>query len=200
MASEVGIVNRALRAIGESTITSLTEGSRNANVANDIYEQHRDELLRAHPWNFATKRIKLARSANTPVYEYDYQYPIPSDFLRIVEVHDNTDGLGTLEYKMEHDATDGTVIYSFAEEVWLRYVAKITDPNKMSPDFRKALSMSMAVEFATAIAQSNTLSDLMESRYRRALSKARSNDGMEDFPEQFPAGSWVSRRFTEIDF
>lgn len=199
MASVVGIVNRGLRAVGaENTITALTDGTRNANVASDLYEEHRDNLLRGHPWNFATKRIKLARSATTPVYGWDYQYPVPSDFLRLLEVHDNSAGVGILEYKYETDATDGRVIRANADEVWLKYVAQITDPNQMPPDFRMALSMSLAVDFSIAITNSNSLEEIMRDRYTRAVSRAKSNDSVEDFPDRFPAGSWASSRFSDF--
>src|SRR3546814_21060725 len=43
MASEVGIVNSALIKIGAKTITSLTDGSENANKANAIYESVRED-------------------------------------------------------------------------------------------------------------------------------------------------------------
>lgn len=195
MASDVEIVNSALRKIGATTITSLTDGSENANVANDLYAIHRDNLLRYHTWNFATKRKKLAQSATSPPYGWDHQYPVPSDFLRIVEVHDNQDSLGAVRYKMEHDATDSTVIRSNAEEIWLTYIYQVTDPNRMPVDFREALALSLASEFATAIQNSNTLSERYLDQARRAKIKARSNDGMEDFPNAFPEGSWVTSRF-----
>lgn len=195
MASEVEIVNSALRKIGADPITSLTEGSDNANVALDLYEIHRDNLLRYHTWNFATKRKKLSRSATTPVYQWDYQYPVPSDFLRIVEVHDNTDGLGAVRYRMEHDSTDGTVIRTNSTDVWLTYIYQVTDPNRMPIDFRETLALTLASEFATAIQNSNTLSERLLSQATRARTKARSNDGTEDYPNSFPEGSWVTSRF-----
>lgn len=195
MASDVEIVNSALRKVGADTITSLNDGSDNANVALNLYSIHRDNLLRYHTWNFATKRKKLAQSATSPPYQWDYQYPVPSDFLRILEVHDNTDGLGAVRYKMEHDDTDGTVIRTHANELWLTYIFGVTDPNRMPIDFREALALSLASEFATAIQNSNTLSERLLDQARRARSKARSNDGAEDYPDAFPEGSWVSSRF-----
>lgn len=195
MASEVGIVNFALRKIGANPIVSLTEGSDNANAASDIYEDVRDELLRSHQWNFAAKRLKLGQSATTPPFGYDYQYPIPSDFVRVISVHDNENALGVLDYRLEYDDTDGRVIRTDAEDVYLRYVSKVTDPNKFPADFRTALAYLLAVDFAITIAQSNTLSDRMVILARNAKSKARSNDGIGDYQDSFPNGSWISERF-----
>ena len=56
MPAETDIVNVALRKIGATAITALDDGSTNANIAQDLYDEIRDSLLRSHPWNFATKR------------------------------------------------------------------------------------------------------------------------------------------------
>lgn len=53
------IVNLALVRLGSVRITSLSDGSRNANEANAIYSMVRDEVLRSHPWKFATRRASL---------------------------------------------------------------------------------------------------------------------------------------------
>lgn len=199
MASEVDLVNSALYKVGADRIESLTEGSRNADIASLLFVEVRDDMLRAHPWNFATRKIKLARSANSPPYEWDYQFPKPADHVRTMEVHDNDAGLGLVEYRMEHDINDGEVFRTNAEELWLTYVAKITDPAKMPPDFRRALSLKLAVELAVAIAESNTRSAQLEPQAESAFRKARSTDSMEDFPEQMPAGTWFTSRFTDYD-
>ena len=46
MVAETDIVNGAIRLVGGNTVTSLTDGSKNANIANDIYDELRDDLLR----------------------------------------------------------------------------------------------------------------------------------------------------------
>ena len=194
MASDVGIVNSALLKIGEKTITTFLEDNPTAAAANEQFDKLRDDLLRLHTWNFAIKRQKLAQSVVIPVSEFDFQYPIPADFLRIVEVHDNNSGFGRLRYQLEHEDTDGTVIVSSATEVWLKYVSKVTDPNLMSPDFREALAFMLARDFALTIAQSNRLHELMDRQFTRTLRRARSADGIEDYPPQFPSGSWADIR------
>jgi hypothetical protein len=53
--NDYDIVNLALVRLGANRITSLSDGSVNANEANAIYSLIRDEILRDHPWNFATR-------------------------------------------------------------------------------------------------------------------------------------------------
>ena len=60
MASETSIANVALRLIGGTRITSLAQGTPNANAVADIYTEIRDNILE-FPWNFATKRVQLGQ-------------------------------------------------------------------------------------------------------------------------------------------
>lgn len=59
MATDVEIVNLALVRLGATRITSLSDGSRNANEANAIYNMIRNEVLRGHTWKFAMRRATL---------------------------------------------------------------------------------------------------------------------------------------------
>lgn len=191
MTSEVGICNSALAKIGESEfITTLTEDNKRARVCNQQYFKLRDDLLRGHQWNFATKRLKLAQDSSTPVSEFDFQYTLPADWLRTVDVHNNDGGLGTVEYRME-----GGKILSNSDEIWLVYIFRVTDVNAMSADFQEALAYRLAVELATPVAQSNTLKQALSEDFKSQLRRAKSSDSIEDFPPAFPEGSWVTDRF-----
>lgn len=190
MASVIGIVNSALYKVGaKKQIVSLDEGTPAANFMSARYEDLRDDLLRAHPWNFAVKRVKLARLAETPAYEYDYKYAMPSDIIRTLLLSDNSAGTGVVDYREE----SGTY-FSNAEELWLKYVYKVTDPNQMTADFREVLALKIAIEAAITIANSNSMSETMEARFQKAMLKAMSVDSMSDRPSSLPSGSWTTCR------
>lgn len=189
MASEIEIVNSGLRKIGSSVIQSLTAGSPEANAANNLYGPHRLKMLRSHNWNFASKRAALARLAAAPAFGYNYAYQLPPDFIRVVSVHPDDRGVSNVDYKIESDK-----ILSDAEDIYLRYVSDITDPNLMTADFREALSMSLAVDFSITIGDSNTMHENMRDEYMRTLLHAKSVDSMEDAQEEEPAGSWWTSR------
>lgn len=193
MSTDTDLINTALRRIGATPITSLTDGTASANVADDIYTEVRDDLLRSHPWNFATKRVKLAQSSTTPVFEFDYGYPLPADWLRTMSVHDNDAGHGTILYRMELINGQKSIVTS-SDEIWLRYVSVVTDTNLMSADFRTALSFVIARDLSIPIASSNKLEERMSIKADRAIARARSSDSMGGFPELRPRGSWASSR------
>jgi len=187
------IVNVALRKIGAKAITSLGDGSDNANIADDLYTEVRDDLLASNPWNFATKRVKLAQVATTPISEFDYAYALPSDWIRTVSVHDNDAGHGTVLYRSEFLDSQRVLVAS-SNQLYLRYIYRVTDPNLMSSNFRKAFEAELAKELCIPITESNTLFEQLDKGAKRALNKARSTDAMGSFPELRPRGSWASAR------
>ena len=194
MPSETDIANAALRYLGADTITSFTQGTNEANAVNDLYSDLRDALLRAHNWNFATKKVELAESSTAPAYEFDNAFVLPSDWLRTVAVHDNDAGTGTFLYRMVQVGGQ-RVIETDVENVWLTYIAKETDPNMMTADFRRLLAYTLASEMAVDLTSSNTLQDQLAKKADRLMAQARSADGMGSFPRQRPRGSWASSRY-----
>lgn len=191
MASEVQICNKALQLIKHSKqISALTEGTKEANACEAIYEDLRDLLLERHTWNFATKRAQLARETDTPAFEWDYQYALPSDFIRATSVHQNSDARDRLPYKLE-----GGKVLTDATECYMRYVYRVSDPNQMTPSFREALSFLIASYLATSIGQSRSLSRELQNEFATEhLPTAKSVDALQDDPDQLPESSWVSVR------
>ncbi|MGD1878327.1 MAG: hypothetical protein ACFB13_12620 [Kiloniellaceae bacterium] len=189
MADVTGICNSALAKIGAARITALEEGSKNASLCADLYERCRDDLLRAHSWNFATARAKLARTAEVPVFGYAYAYALPADWIRCVAAQGSESGGPELVYRIE-----GARLLSDAEDVYLRYIRQVGDANLMPADFREALACLLARELALPIAQSNTLEEKLEARFRTRLRRARTTDGLEDQVEPMPLGAWAEVR------
>lgn len=195
--SEVAIANSALAKIGEFSngrVTAFTDGTRNANFFAERYPELRDALLRDHVWTFAKRRVKLARSTRTPAFEWAYQYRLPSDYFRFLKASNNDAGHGNIRYRLESDSVDGRVIMTDAEDVYLSYIAKVTNTAEMPHDFREALAYRLAAECAIEFAQSNTLYDRMEREARYAIGIAKSTGAIEDYPEERPEGSWVTAR------
>ncbi len=183
MASSVGIVNSALSRINNTVIVSFSDGTKPANIANQIYDKTRQRLLFDYPWRFAFKRAKLAQTTNVPVSGYDHEYQLPSDWIRTVEV-------SAFDYSHE-----GNVILSSETAVDMTYVSDVTDPNTMTAGFRELFSLALAVQFATGLANSNTLYQLMLSELKVYSRSLRSSSSMGGPQKKLPTGSWVSNRY-----
>lgn len=197
MTTSTELVNTALRKVGAKRILDIGEAVPSAGIASDVLAQERDDLLRLHSWNFAMMRAKLGRLTATPAFGFEYAFVWPADCMRIVSVHNNDNGTGAVPYKAESIAQGGGYVAAIlcdADEVWMRYVRRVTDPNLMAANFRQLLILRMARIFATATANSNTLYEMIDREIKDVTRHARSIDGIEDYPDRLPEGSWARSR------
>ena len=192
MPSETDIANVALRLVGGTRITSLTQATPNANAVNDIYSQIRDDMLE-YPWNFATQRVALAQLSTPPAFGFDFAYALPADWAYTISVHDSDAGHGTIDYREEQLASQ-KVLSTNHSTVYLTYVKKETDPNLMPASFRLALASALARNLAITIANSNVLEDQLSERAKKDLARAKSIDAVSSFPEPRPRGNWANSR------
>lgn len=192
MASETGICNQALQMCKHSkVITSLAQGTKEANACEVVYDDLRDAVLEAHAWNFAIKRVKLAQLVDPPTYEWKYSYQLPGDHIRVLSVSSTTVGLGRSAYRIE-----GGTLSSDSENIYLKYVSRITDPNLMSPMFRVAFSKLLASRLAVALTQSPALSKELYTQYLdQDLPSAKSADAIADQADELPESEWVAVRY-----
>ena len=191
--SDTNLVNRSLRLLKAGAITSLTDGTKNANVAVDVYSGIRDETLRSHTWHFARKLVKLAKLSTAPVFGFDNAFALPSDWIRTITFHDNDAGLGNAAFEEVEVAGVG-VLASSITDAYLKYVYRVTDPNRMSPDFQTALVYALAIQMPGISNLSTAGWERLELRATRRLNKAKSSDSLGSPSEQRPVGSWVSSR------
>jgi len=82
-----GIWNKALTSLGAPTVTSISDGSEEANLINEIWEDFFEEFLLDHAWNGAkttatlTQLVDSVGDAVTPPTRWQYAFAMPSDYL-----------------------------------------------------------------------------------------------------------------------
>ena len=185
--SEVAICNSALSKLGASRITNLDDDSKSAKLCKEQFPKLRDEVLRAHPWNFAIARATLSELATSPEYDFDNQYPMPADALRIL----STD----LERPIIW-AVEGRMILCNASSLKVRYIKKITDTTQFDVNFDEALALRLASDLAYALVQSSTLQAQLFNVYTSQLAIARSMDAQEgNYKRMITADVWTDARF-----
>lgn len=195
MATETDIVNIALRRIGAERISSLRNDSSKAAIsARDLYDEARKDLLNLHNWNFATKRVQLEAAETEPVFGWDHAFALPEDMLRLVSVHPSDDDRTMVEYRLEFQEGDDRVLVTDANQVYVKYIFDLEDANIMTAVFRETLAMRLARDLAGALSKSSAAAELADASYRRSLARAKSIDGIEDFPDKMAEGSWITGR------
>ena len=189
MASVVDICNSALNLLGASTISALTDDSKNARLCNQRYEPVRNRIFRSHAWNCLTKRVQLAQDSTAPVVEYSYAYTLPSDCLRVLKIHTGaTDSIASdIDYQVE-----GRKIKTNEGTVYLVYIALITDPNEYDVYLQEAISASLASDIAYAVTNNATLAKNYQEVADERLREARFIDATEN-----SLGTIESNEFTD---
>jgi hypothetical protein len=191
MASIVNICNSSLNLLGASTISALTEDTKNARLCNQRYEPVRNRVFRSHNWNCLIKRVQLAANSTDPVVEYAKSYALPSDCLRVLKIHNGTtDSIASnLDYKIEgrNLVTDQTTVY-------LVYIALDTDPNNYDTYLREAISHQLAADLAYAITNNATLANNYMARADERLREARFIDATENSIDTVEANEFTDAR------
>jgi len=189
MASIVDICNSALNLLGASTISALTEDSKNARLCNQRYPGVRNRVFRSHNWNCLIKRIQLAQDSTGPVVEYTYGYTLPTDCLRVLKIHTgSTDSIvSDIDYKLE-----GRNIVTDEGTVYLIYIALDEDPNNYDVYLQESISHMLASDLAYAITNNATLAKNYMERADERLREARFIDATEN-----ALGTVESSEFTD---
>ena len=184
----IDICNRGLIFIGAEPITSFDDGTTEARVAANVYEDVVQTSLTNARWRFATNQETLNRLTDAPTARFDLAYQQPNDTLIIhaITVNDNP-----IEYQIYGDmiyadtTTTDTVVadYTFrqTEEFFPSY-------------FVMAVAYSLAQIFATSIARDGSLTQTMATLADRAMLKARSVDSQQQTTRKLITGRFVQNR------
>lgn len=187
MPSVVDICNAALDKLGEyGPITSLDDGNKAANLCKRNWDLVRDKVLRDHPWNFAVKRAILASADPAPEWGFTYRFPFKAGHLRLLEVRD----LDHTEYEVE----DGAILAN-ATALYVRYVARVEDPNVYDSLCFDAMATRLAFELCESFTQSNTKKDALWQEYKDTLIRACNVDAQENPVRDQVEDDWISVRY-----
>ena len=190
MASQVGICNQALVKVGASRIVALTDESKQARTLNAIYDVKRDAELAANPWTFAIKRLEIPASSTPP----GYAYPLPSDYLAMVEV-----GQDYAFYDTDHGAlfaieTDSNgspaILTDQVSPLQIRYVSRVTNAGLFPAVFVEALACRLAAEICEDLTQSLSKREQAWKERTQAIREAKRLNAIEQPPRKNPMGSW----------
>lgn len=146
--TEVDICNLALDHLNITPITTITNPTdKVGKVCERWYDNTRKSALRKHTWNFAQKRAALAQLATDPLWGYNAQYELPSDYIRIVEIGDLN------QYK--DYAIEGTKLLldeTNTGSLNIRYIYDNKSVETFDPLFVELLSLELAYNMAFPLA------------------------------------------------
>ena len=142
-------------------------------------------VLRSHPWNFANKRVELAQLTETPAFEYDFQFQLPADCLRVLKTDDEFD-----IFKIE-----GRQLLSNNAIVKILYTSRVEDTTQFDSLFTETLSLMIGSKLAFNLSDNNGLSQTLFGKAQAKIKHAKSMDGQEGIVDVVEADTWLNSRF-----
>ena len=189
--TKIDIASRALIMIGANPISSFTDGSTEALVVNNIYEEIVEASLTRHKWRFATgqKQLSLLSAAPTGRYEYAYQIPASPLCLQIIAVTSNDHAIPFSRYE-DKIYLDG---YGSNSTVIMDYVFR-QDEDQFPPHFRLALEYKLASIFAGSIARDSGMVREFDALGERQLLIAKNTDSQETTTKILSTSRFITER------
>jgi hypothetical protein len=183
--NDTQLCNLALAEIGDSyTITDINETSNQAAVCRLFFDPTRDAMLRAHQWNFARALSDLSALSTDPVFGWDYQFPLPSDFIRLVEFNGLDAWTTEDDFQIANGPSGGLVLLTDEDEASIVYIKRVTDANLFDPLFVEAFTLKLAARICTKLTKDDAIKDRLTKEAKEALGRARQTDANESRPRR----------------
>ncbi|CAB4182773.1 Tail tubular protein Gp11 [uncultured Caudovirales phage] len=178
------IANSALVKLGQSSIMSIDDGSVVANICKGRIDAVRRLVLRMHPWNCAIDRASLAPLTETPAFGFSYKFVQPANCLRILEV-----GPDDPAYRVE-----GRNILCDSDSIELKFIADITEYEKIDELLAEAISCYLAWDIAYKITNSNESKGECWRMFTISMRNAKTIDAQEERDYSIEANLFVDSR------
>jgi hypothetical protein len=154
--TKLSICSEAMMLLGASPISSFSEGTDAAQIANSLYDDVRDTLLMQYPYSWSVKKVQLARLADAPINEWKYKYALPADILGNAKAVFNSSSVGSRPLRDFEIYSTG--LLTNYETVWIDYQFRAEEA-LMPPYFVHLLRTALAAEFAEPITDQITKAD-----------------------------------------
>jgi hypothetical protein len=196
--SILSICNRALALLGsKSFITSLTEGSAQADQCNIQVEPARKQTLTDFDWPFARTYSVLTEYGTAPDrWSYQYIYPAKCLYAREINYGTRTDDPVPFQVGNIIDAgSERRVIWTDIEDATLIYTYDYETVSFMPPAFQEAFAANVAYKICLPLTRDKQLMGQLANYYGAMLNRAevlQGNEGVEDVNER--QATWIEAR------
>lgn len=188
--TRLNLASLACAELGEPPITVALAADATDNKARVAYLTWPfvvDELLRESPWNFAKTRVALTLASPSPLFEWDYSFTLPDDYVTLLAIDEQTVSTPGDWWEIESGYLFTDSINS-GDTLDVEYIAKPTESNAdnfvdgMDPLARRALATLWASRMAPSIVRDGgQIGNVLMQRYLTSdLPRAR----MRNYGEQ----------------
>lgn len=197
--SQLTIVNKALFRIGAGRIASLNDGSSNAVIVSEIYQECLTEVIEEAPWSFCIKDVALSEIAlDTDLANMsdgiDIAYALPADYLDLYMINFPTAQIRQEYLDTPYVSSPVLALLSDTPGLVMRYKFINTNPTTYTSKFADAVALNLARNLCFKISEASDMATKMEGMYQKALLSAISADSKTSTPDAAIANEWFIAR------
>jgi len=195
LATKIGLYNAALREIGETKLSSLSEARGPRYTLDDVYDDALLYCLEQGQWNFAMRTVQIdSDDSIDPQFGYSFAFDKPSDWIRTCGISaSETVHPPLLDYKDEGDYWHANV-----DPLYVQYVSSNAsyglDLTKWPATFTRFVELYLAARIAKPTADNESVLDRIKRDLKIAKADALSKDAMNEAVRFAPSGSWILAR------
>ena len=199
--TDLTICSDALLLLGAAPISSFNEGTDEANTCDRLYPDVKNSTLQMYPWAFSFKKVQLARTVDTPVNEWKYEYQLPSDRIGPPRAVFDSTSVGARPFQKWERY--GDKILTSAETIVIDYQFSVSEAN-MPAWFVQLMKYQMAWHLAEPITDQISKTDFWktvamgspgENNRGGYMRTAMSIDGQGNTPQSIEDYSLIAVRY-----
>lgn len=197
MADRLTIYNSALRALGERSLSSLTEEREPRYELDAIYSPTVLYCLEDGAWDFAMRTAQVDASLSvTPEFGYQYAFQKPSDWVRTFQVSPSE--LLTPPLVASEFTDEAGYWYANVDPLFVKFVSRDVayglDLARWPESFAAYVSSRLAWEISARLTSSEDKRQRLEKEMVRLRSNALAKDAINSPVAFAPPGSWSRAR------
>src|SRR5258708_316646 len=177
--------------LGEPPLTDLSDNRKAAIVCRSRYDSIRREILESYVWNCGTKQAQLAAAPAAPLFTFANAYPLPPDFIRMVDLPENDQAV----WKVMSMPSGVTALFTDeGSPLNVLYGWDLIDPTKFSPLLSAVIGLAVGFSICEAItgstAKQRNILQLIEGK----LNTARLANSQQNSSEEWDVDVWLRHR------
>jgi len=188
---DVQICNHAIALCGSTDfIQSLTDNSVSARRCNQFFLPSVERILAEHDWSSATTIATLAQNTSGPIAEYQFNYALPFDCVKVVQVFfDDSGYCPYTRWKVR-----GRNLQTDLDSVFLEYVQFPEDYRDLDILLTTAIAYEVGAMLAPTLIKNPEIYAILNSAKEKACAKARAMDTMQDKELYTENDGWGDQR------
>lgn len=161
--------------VGADEINSFSDNTFEAKLASSVYTETKETLLQYYPWRFSLKQTDLGGAlAASPEFKWDYQYQLPSDCLRLVQLQ------GESDYELYNRQ-----IYTNVKPCKIVYQRNLNE-SEFPSYFIRALNFHLAKIFAMSLQEDINKMQIFDRAADKETARARQLDAQQQPNQKIP--------------